>query len=76
MCLADMEPGQKMMVIGFSNEQKIKRRLQDLGLIIGTMVECIGISPLGDPAAYVIRKTVIALRKEDAQQIFVAEVSV
>lgn len=76
MCLADMKPGQKMMVIGFSNEQKIKRRLQDLGLIIGTMVECIGISPLGDPAAYVIRKTVIALRKEDAKQIFVAEVSV
>lgn len=76
MCLADMKPGQKMMVSGFSNEQKMKRRLQDLGLIAGTMVECVGISPLGDPAAYVIRKTVIAIRREDARHIFGVEVSV
>ena len=47
----------------------MRRRLQDMGLIEGTLVECVGISPLGDPCAYLIRRTVIALRKEDASQV-------
>ena len=37
-------------------------------------VECIGISPMGDPAAYLIRGAVIALRSEDAAGIFVDDV--
>ena len=43
----------------------MRRRLQDIGLIEGTVVECVGKSPLGDPCAYVIRGAVIALRSED-----------
>ncbi len=75
MCLADIKPGQKMLVEEFSADLSIKRRLQDLGMIKGTVVECIGISPLGDPSAYFIRKTVIAIRKEDAEQIWGVEVA-
>lgn len=48
--------------------------MQDLGLIDGTPVWCVGRSPLGDPSAYMIRQTVIALRREDARQIHVREV--
>lgn len=74
MHLADIKPGQKAVVTGFVNGSPMRRRLQDLGLIIGTLVECVGRSPLGDPTAYLIRKTMIALRKEDAEQISVREV--
>ncbi|MDE5861013.1 MAG: ferrous iron transport protein A [Ruminococcus sp.] len=46
---------------------KIRNRLNDLGLIKGTYIECLyrnkGIS------AYMIRGTVIAIRTEDTSQI-------
>ena len=47
----------------------MRRRLQDLGLIRGTAVQCLEKSPLGDPTAYRIRGTVIALRKRDAASV-------
>ena len=31
----------------------MRRRLQDMGLIEGTLVECVGISPLGDPCTHI-----------------------
>ncbi len=44
----------------------IRRRLLDLGMIPGTRVECLQKSPAGDPAAFLIRGAVIALRCEDS----------
>lgn len=49
----------------------MRRRLQDLGLIEGTLVRCLQKSPAGDPVAYDIRGAVIALRSEDASQVLV-----
>ena len=46
-----------------------KQRLTDLGLIPGTRVTCTALSPSGDPRAYLIRGTVIALRNRDADRI-------
>lgn len=47
----------------------IRRRLLDLGLVKGTKIIPIFKSPSGDPIAYEIRKTLIAIRKEDSQSI-------
>lgn len=44
----------------------IRRRLLDLGLVKGTKIIPVFKSPSGDPTAYEIRKTLIALRKEDS----------
>ncbi len=49
----------------------IRRRLFDLGLITDTKIEVLGKSPLGDPIAYGIRGTVIALRSEESSGILV-----
>ena len=49
--------------------KNIKRRLLDLGLIKGTKIIPVFKSPFGDPTAYEIRKTLIALRKEDSSLI-------
>lgn len=51
----------------------MRRRLQDIGLIEGTEVECLQKSPSGDPTAYLIRGAVIALRSEDAAQILISQ---
>ena len=41
-------------------------RLMDLGLTPGARVSCLFSAPSGDPRAYLIRGSVIALRREDA----------
>ena len=47
----------------------IRRRLLDLGVVKGTKIIPVFKSPSGDPIAYEIRKTLIALRKEDSSLI-------
>ena len=71
MKLTSLQEGQTATVRELSAEGAMRRRLQDIGLIQGTKVECLGASPLGDPAAYLIRGAVIALRGEDASCILV-----
>ncbi|MDO5516344.1 MAG: FeoA family protein [Clostridium sp.] len=52
-------------------EGSIQRRFLDLGLINGTNILPLSKSPSGDPIAYLIRGTVIAIRSEDASKITV-----
>ena len=49
----------------------IKRRLLDLGFVPDTNIKPILKSVSGDPTAFEIRGTIIALRKEDTINIFV-----
>lgn len=50
-------------------DEGIKRRLLDMGLVKGTNIVPILVSPSGDPRAFLIRGTIIAIRKEDAKHI-------
>ncbi|CDD30438.1 putative uncharacterized protein [Firmicutes bacterium CAG:94] len=52
-----------------SAQGELRRQLRDLGFVPGAQVECLGKSPLGDPAAYRVRGAVVALRRRDAQRI-------
>lgn len=47
----------------------IRRRLLDLGIIANTPIKAVLKSPSGDPTAYEIRGTLIAIRKEDSNFI-------
>lgn len=49
----------------------VRRRLLDLGLIHNTDIKPLIQSPLGDPRAYEIRGSTIALRSEEASEILV-----
>ncbi len=64
-----LRDGQSACVTGVDADPAMRRRLLDIGLIPGTRVTCQGHSPAGDPAAYVIRGAVIALRSQDAAGI-------
>lgn len=48
-----------------------RRRMLDLGMIKGTEIEAVQKSPSGDPVAYFIRGTLIAIRQEDAKKCLV-----
>lgn len=53
------------------SQGRLRRRMLDLGMIQDTVVEALRRSPAGDPVAYGIRGTVIALRAEEASKILV-----
>ena len=64
--LSALAVGQSARVSALLAEGALRRRLMDIGLIPGTRVTCVAKSPAGDPAAYLIRGAVIALRACDA----------
>ena len=49
----------------------LRRRLLDLGFIPGTVLVPAFKSPFGDPIAYLVRGTLLALRSEDSKTILV-----
>lgn len=69
MTLDEAEIGTRAKVVCLHLEGAERRRLLDLGLAIGTVVEAVRRSPLGDPTAYRIRGATIALRREQASLI-------
>ena len=70
--LMNLKEGERARVSSLLSRGSMRRRLQDIGLIEGTEVECVQKSPAGDPVAYRIRGALIALRSEDSSNILVA----
>ena len=71
MNLCDIKLGSKCIIKKINIDSSIKRRLLDIGLIEGTRVENVLVSPAGDPMAFLIRGAVIALRNDDTRNIVV-----
>lgn len=69
--LSKLDEGQYARVLSLNADGSIRRRMQDIGLIQGTKVECLQKSPFRDPIAFLIRGAVIALRSEDSSQVVV-----
>lgn len=69
--LNDIRPGEMGVVKELRSKGGILHRFLDIGLVEGTEVECVGRSPCGDPAAYLIRGAVIAIRDEDSGNIVI-----
>ncbi|EFW39242.1 FeoA domain protein [Treponema phagedenis F0421] len=67
--LSTLHAGEKGTVVSILQDSRLRRRFFDLGIIPGTVIECIQQSALGDPTAYLIREAVIAIRSEDADCI-------
>ena len=69
MTLDQLGVGEKAMITKLSCAGANRRRLMDLGLLPQTRVQTELISPMGDPIAYRVRETLVALRREQANQI-------
>ncbi|MEJ7849503.1 MAG: FeoA family protein [Pyrinomonadaceae bacterium] len=73
MTLNMLKTGRTATIKNIGNESTERRRLLDLGILPGTLIENVMQSPLGDPVAYRIRSSVVALRCEQASLIEVEE---
>ena len=69
--LSDMEIGERAVVRELLSDESIRRRLLDMGMIEGTVVECVGKSPAKDPCEYLVRGAVIAIRIKDGDKVLI-----
>lgn len=72
--LFDLKKGQKCLIDKILTSGSMHRRFLDIGLTPDTLVECVNVSPQGDPKAFFIRGAVIAIRREDCKNILIKEV--
>lgn len=69
--LSELRPKGKGKIRRIEGEGKLKRRLLDMGVIPGNIVEIVKLAPLGDPVDVLIKGYHLSLRKDEAQHIVV-----
>lgn len=71
--LGELEPGEKATVLRIDDacQGLTRRRFLDLGITPGAEIEVVMRSAFGDPVAYRVRDSLIALRREQANWIWV-----
>lgn len=69
--LSELKAGEKAVIYSVNTELLMKQRLQDIGFIKGSEIHLVHSGPSGNPKAYFIKGSVIALRNCDAQKICV-----
>lgn len=67
--LDKMLPGQKGKVLGFTDDNRLSRRLLELGIIPGRCVEYIRNAPLKDPMQIMIGPCCLSLRHAEASMV-------
>ncbi len=74
--LKDLEPGEKGLIEKLAGGGAVKRRMADMGVTKGTLVEVVRVAPMGDPIDVKIKGYHLSLRKEEAAGIAVARLPV
>ncbi len=69
--LDKVKTGELAVIKNINTSPDLKQRLFDIGMLPLTHVKVLHQSPSGNPRAYLVRGTVIALRNADATEIFV-----
>jgi ferrous iron transport protein A len=64
-------PGESGKITRLMGQGAIRRRLVDMGLTKGAVIEMVKVSPLGDPVEYRLRGYHLSLRRSEAKTILV-----
>jgi len=75
--LSNLNLNENAKIVGLSKECRgeNRRRLLDLGFVKGATIKIDLLNPLGDPKAYLIKGTAIALRKNQASKILIKKIN-
>lgn len=66
--------GQTVRVISLEAKGPLRRRLMDMGITKGVILEVKKVAPLGDPIEISLRGYSLSIRKSDAEEIIVEAV--
>lgn len=71
--LAEIQPGETAEIVNLSPNCRgqQRRRLLDFGIVPGASISIHMNSPLKDPTAYLVKETIVALRKNQAKKVIV-----
>jgi len=69
--LDQLKPGQEGTIVRVGNTGPVRRRIVDMGVVRGTPVKLVKITPLGDPIKVKVKGYSLSLRKEEAAAISV-----
>lgn len=69
--LRDIKPGKKAKVVAVGGNGETRRRIVDMGMTPGTLVEVERIAPLGDPMEIKVKGYHLSLRMEEAGTVSV-----
>lgn len=69
--LSHIKPGERCRVVWVASETHMKQRLADLGFAPDEFLSCVLKPHRGGMSAYLVQGAVIALRQENANEIFV-----
>ncbi len=67
--LSELLPGDKGVVVGIQGKGMIQRRMLDMGVVAGAVIEVQKFAPLGDPMEVKVKGFNLSLRKQEAQTI-------
>ena len=70
--LKELKPGDKARIEKLSGAGAVARRIADMGVTKGSVVEVVRVAPLGDPVDVKIKGYHLSLRKEEAAGIAVS----
>jgi len=66
-----LEPGQRAVVLRVNGRGHTRKRLIDLGMTPGSVVEMVRRAPLGDPMVFRIKGYLLSIRKAEARLVTV-----
>jgi len=67
--LSELLPGEKGIVKKVVGNSTIKRRIVDMGVVAGAIIEVQKFAPLGDPMEIKVKGFNLSLRKTEAEMI-------
>lgn len=73
MNLATMRPGEHGRITAIGTIGPLRRRLMDMGVLVGESITVVKVAPLGDPIEVTIKSYQLSLRKKEAEGIVVEE---
>lgn len=73
MSVCDLTIGKSGYIKEISGDEKLTKRLFALGCTEGTEISVKNVAPLGDPIILNLRGFNLAIRKKDAENIFIRE---
>ncbi|MCM2265544.1 MAG: ferrous iron transport protein A [Desulfuromonadales bacterium] len=71
MTLARLKPGESGKITAIGVIGPLRRRLMDMGVLVGETVKVVKVAPLGDPIEVTVKSYQLSLRKQEAEGIAV-----
>ncbi len=67
--LRQSKPGDTVRVVRLHGQGAVKRRIMDMGITKGTVIQVRKVAPLGDPVEITVRGYELSIRKADGEMV-------